>query len=174
MRTIIAAVLAFTLHTAVGLAQSPVHVEPEGLGVAADFPGTPEYTETTGDDGGTIRTYAVKSPAAAYDLTIWDLPEGAVGPGDIDRLLDNMRDQSIAGIRATLKNETKMDIGGNKARDLTADVMGMVWRSRVAIVNNKIYQIVAIIATKEEQSPSTVDYLNSFKLTDAAGAAAKK
>ena len=164
MRKLIALVLALTLHAAQCAAQSWESVASAGLGFAAEFPGKPEFTESKGDDGGMIRTYVVKSSAAAYDLTIWDLPDGAIGPDDVDRVLDNMRDQSIEGVRGTLRSETKIEIGGQKARDLTADVMGMVWLSRVAIARNKIYQIVAIVSKAEEQSETTMHYLTSFKL----------
>ena len=184
MRILIALFLAVALQAAHctaetwGAAQTWETVKPEGLGFAVEIPGKPEYTEMSDDLGdgttGMIRTYVVKSPAAAYDVTIFDLPKAGVAPDDVDRVLDNMRDRTIEGVRGTFRSETKIDIGGHKARDVTADTMGMVWRSKIAIANNKIYQIVAIVSKNDEQSETTMRYLTSFRLLDAAEDTAKK
>ena len=123
---------------------------------------------------GLIRTYTVKSQAAAYDVTIFDLPEGGVGPDDVERVLDNMRDQTIKGVTGQFRAETKIDMSGHQARDVTADVMGMVWRSRIVIARGKIYQIVAIVSKVAEHSETTEKYLTSFKLLEDADGAAKK
>ncbi len=178
MRILIALFLAVVLPVAQCAAETWETVKPDGLGFSVEIPGKPEYTEMNDDFGdgksGLIRTYVVKSPAAAFDVTIFDLPEGAVGPDDIERVLDNMRDQSIQGVRGQFRAETKIDIGGHKARDVTADTMGMVWRSRLVIARNKIYQIVAIVSKAAETSETTEKYLASFKLLDGADGDPKK
>ncbi len=168
MRFLGALLLSFTLYVAPCLAQTWDLVKPDGLGFQVEFPGKPEFKEESGDDGGKIRTYVIRSPSAAYDVTIWDLEAGAVGPDDVSRVLDNIRDRSVEGVRGTLRTETKIEIGGHPARDVIADTMGMVWRGRTVIANNRIYQIVAIISKAAETSATTEKYLTSFKLLDPA------
>lgn len=174
MRKLIALVLALAVQTAECAAETWTLVKPDSLGFEAEFPAEPEYTETQGDDGGQIRTYVVRSSAAAYDVTIWDLPEGAVKPGNVSQLLDNFRDSNLDGISAKLRSETKIEIGGHPARDVTADVMGMVWRGRIAVARNRLYQIVAIVSKDSEHSVTTEKYLSSFKLHGDAADEAKK
>jgi hypothetical protein len=178
MRILITLFLAVVLPAAQCAAQTWETVKPEGLGFSVEIPGKPEYTEMSDDLGdgttGLIRTYVVKSPAAAYDVTIFDLPKEGVGPDDVDRVLDNMRDRTIEGVRGKFRTETKIDISGHKARDVTADTMGMVWRSRLVIARNKFYQIVAIVSKAEEHSETTEKYLASFKLIGGADDGAKK
>lgn len=145
-------------------------MKPDGLGFQVELPGKAEFKEESGDDGGKIRTYVVASPAAAYDVTVWDLPASSVEPGGEDQLLDNIRDRSIQGLRGELRTEIKIEIGGHPAREAIADVMGMVWRGRTVIAGNRIYQIVAIVAKGTETSEKTENYMTSFKLLgDAAG-----
>jgi hypothetical protein len=174
MRIFMAWLLALTISIAPCAAQTWERIKPDGLGFEVEFPVKPELKESTGDDGGAIRTYAVMFEGAAYDFTIWDFKEGAVLPSEIDRVLDNMRDNSVKSISGTPRTETKIEIGGHKARDLTADVMGMVWRSRLTIANNKIYQIVAIVSKANEASPTTLRYLSSFNIVSSAAGDAKK
>ncbi len=174
MRIVIALLLSIALYGAPCAAQTWELVKPDGLGFQVEFPGKPEFNEQSGDDGGKIRTYALRSPAAVYDVTIWDLTEGAVGPGDFERVLDNMRDRSVDGVRGKLRAEAKIDIGGHPARDVIADTMGMVWRGRTAIANNRIYQIVAIVAKGTETSEANEKYFLSFKLLGNASGEPKK
>ena len=174
MRTLIAIVLALAVQSAECAAEAWELVKPNNLGFSVEFPGKPEYKEEEGDDGGKIRTYAVASPAAAYDLTIWDLPEGSVGAEHVSQVLDNFRERTLDGLHAKLKSETKIEIGGHQARDVTADVMGMVWRGRIVVAGNRLYQIVAIVSKAEEQSATTEKYLLSFKLLGEAGGDASK
>ena len=174
MRKLIALVLALAVQTAGGSAGAWDLVTSDSLGFAVEFPGKPEYNEQSDDLGngrtGMIRTYAVKSPAAAYDVTIWDLPEEATAPENVSQFLDNFRERNLDSISAKLRIETKIEIGGHPARDVTADVMGMVWRGRMVVARNRLYQIVAIISKNAEQSETTEKYLASFKLLgEAAG-----
>lgn len=174
MRTLIAIVLALALQTAECTAETWELVKPDGLGFQVELPGKPEFKEENGDDGGKIRTYAVRSSAAAYDVTIWDLPEGAVKPENVSQFLDNFRDSTLDGITAKLRTEAAIEIGGQPARDVTADVMGMVWRGRMVIAQNRLYQIVAIVSKNAELAETTEKYLSSFKfLGEAAGQAGK-
>lgn len=172
MRILIALFLGIALPAANCTAQTWETVKPDGLGFSVELPGKPEYTEMSDDLGdgttGVVRTYVVKTSAAAYDVTIFDLPKAGVGPDDVDRVLDNMRDRTIEGVRGEFRAETKIDMNGHKARDVTADVMGLVWRSKIVIANKKIYQIVAIISKDAEQSETTQKYLGSFKLFDGS------
>lgn len=174
MRTLIAIVLALALHTAQCAAEAWELVKPDNLGFSVEFPGKPEFTETTGDDGGNIRTYAMRSSAAAYDVTIWDIPKEAIAPEDASQFLDNFRDNNLRGISAKLRTETKIEIGGHPARDVTADVMGMVWRGRLVMAGNRLYQIVAIVSKDAAQSEATLKYLSSFQLLGAAAGETKK
>lgn len=174
MRFLIALVLAFAVQTAQCSAETWELVKPDNLGFSVEFPAKPEFKEEQGDDGGKIRTYAVRSAAAAYDVTIWDLPEGAVKPENSSPFLDNFRDGTLDGITAKLRAETKIEIGGQPARDVIADVMGMVWRGRLVIAGNRLYQVVAIVSKAAEQSETTERYLSSFKLLDGVAGDAKK
>lgn len=173
MRKLIAILLALAVQTAECAAETWELVKPDGLGFEVEFPGKPEYKEEEGEDGGKIRTYVVASPAAAYDVTIWDLPEGTVGPENVAQVLDNVRDRNLNGLSAKLRTEAKIEIGGHPARDLTADLGGMVWRGRIAVARNRLYQIVAIISKDAQQSETTERYLASFKLLEAAAGEAK-
>lgn len=173
MRILIAIALALAVHTAECTAETWELIKPDGLGFEAEFPGKPELKESTGDDGGKIWTYVLMHQGAAYDVTVYELQEGSVGPGDIERVLDNMRDHSVQSISGTPRTEAKIEIGGHPARDLTADVMGMVWRSRLTIAHNKIYQSVAIISKTAEKSPETERYLSSFKVLGKAAGGSK-
>ena len=174
MRTLIAIALAFAVQTAECAAESWELVKADNLGFSVEFPGKPEFNENSGDDGGKIRTYVMRSPAAAYDVTIWDLPKEAVASENVNQFLDNFRDSNLDGISAKLRTEAKIEIGGQPARDVTADVMGMVWRGRMVIAGNRLYQVIAIVSKDAEQSETTLKYLSSFKLLgDPAGDAKK-
>jgi hypothetical protein len=174
MRILIAVLWSLALSAAAHAGETWDLVKPDGLGFQVEFPGKPEFTEQSGDDGGKITTYALRSTTAVYDVTIWDLEAGAVGAEDVSRVLDNMRDRSVAGVRGTLRTETKIDISGRPARDVVADTMGMVWRGRTVIANDRIYQIVAIVKKDTETSDPTEKYMTSFKLLERAVGETKK
>ncbi len=166
MRKIFAFLVALAALSAECSAQSWELVKPDGLGFQVELPGKAEFKEESGDDGGKIRTYVVASPAAAYDVTVWDMPNASVAPEDVSQSLDNIRDRNLDGLSAKLRSETKIEINGHQARDVTADVMGMVWRGRMVIANNRIYQIIAIVSKAAERSETTEKYFASFKLTE--------
>jgi hypothetical protein len=172
MRNFIALLLILAVLTGECAAESWEVVKPAGLGFEVELPGKPEYDEQSDDLGGgekgMIRTYVVKSSSAAYDVTIFDLPKAGVAPEDVSQVLDNVRDRTLDGVTATLRTETKVDIGGHPARDVTADVMGMVWRGRIVIAGNRLYQVVAIISKAAETSATTERYFASFKLSEPA------
>ncbi len=174
MRKFIALLIALMALSTECAAESWELVKSDSLGFEAEFPGKPEFNEQLGDDGGKIRTYVLHSSAAAYDVTIWDLPEGAVTPENLAQILDNFRDVNLYGITAKLRTETKMEIGGHQARDVVADVMGMVWRGRLVIAGNRLYQIVAIVSKDAAQSQATERYLASLKLHGGAAGEPKK
>ena len=178
MRNLIAIILALAVQAAECAAETWELVKPDKLGFSVEFPGKPEYSETSDDLGngrkGMIRTYVIKSPAAVFDVTIWDLPEEATAPENVSQFLDNFRERNLDGISAKLRTEAKIEIGGQPARDVIADVMGMVWRGRMVIAGNRLYQVVAIISKDSEHSVTTEKYLSSFKLLgEAAGGAGK-
>ncbi len=174
MRNLIALLLAFAVLTSECAAESWEVVKSDQLGFEVELPGKPEYTEQSDDLGGgekgMIRSYVVKSAAAAYDVTIFDLPKAGVAADDLSQVLDNVRDRTLGGITATLRTETKIQMGEHPARDIVADVMGMVWRGRIVITGNRLYQVVAIISKAAETSATTERYLASFKLAGSAPA----
>jgi len=171
MRLVIAALLAVVLVAVPCAADGWEEFKPEGLGFSVAFPAKPHAKEETIDLGegtsATVRTFQILAENAIYDVTVVDYPAGTVASaGSEDQVLDNARNGAVANAPGPMLSEAKIEFAGRPAREITIDMsMGMVSRSRIFIVGDRLFNVAAIAARDKAKSENIEKYFASFKLT---------
>jgi hypothetical protein len=132
---------------------------PEGK-FTVSMPGTPKK-QTQNQGGLTTNAFAVEVKNGAYLVSYSDLPPGT--PFDYS-----------AGIRAMatkyqgkVLSETDFTLDGNKGKAYEMEInqpKGFA-TGRIVVVNNRLYQTLAIGTNARASDPDVKKFLDSFKLT---------
>lgn len=135
------------------------------------LPGDPKVDSQTVDAAGMkikVTMYTISSGTGAYIAGFNDYPAEMMKGTDLQNLLDGARDGGLKNINATLVNETKIDKDGFPGRDITAkaNAQGKDYnmRMRVYIVNNRLYQTMALYEPGKMSDADIAQFLNSFTL----------
>lgn len=150
--------------------------KPRGFGFSVELPAASSFQEQKVDLGGgqraTMSTWQVRqfvAPGVIYDVTVAEYPKGSIDHGKMDEHLDNARNGAVANSMGPLISETKIDIAGRPARELTVDMtMGMNSVTRIFFVGDRLYSIGVITRKGNEHSSSIERFFGSFKLTEPA------
>src|SRR5262245_47356704 len=106
----------------------------------------------------------------AYLVTYNDYPDAAIGGADKEAMLDGVRDGNLKSFGGKVASEKKINIGKDKfpGREILLEKAGetTVYRARMYLVNNRLYQVVLVGAKDIATNKDTDKYLESFKLSE--------
>ena len=173
MRRLSAVAFVLILLAAPAAADDWQTVAPAGLGFSVALPAKGEVKDEKVDLGGgksaMVHTLQIRASNATYDVTIADYPKGTVESIGAEQVLDNARDGAMANALGPLLSETKIDVAGHPARELTIDMsMDHVVRSRIFTLGDRLFNVGAIVKTSDAKAEHIERYFASFKLTDGA------
>jgi hypothetical protein len=125
-----------------------------------------------------LHMYLIDKGDMAYLATYSDYPE-EVAKQDPKQLLDGVVDGSIKNSKGELITSKDINIGGFPGREYDYNIpipggQTGIGRSRVYLVNTRLYQIVYIGAKAKGIPKAADDYLKSFELIKKPGAPAAK
>jgi len=153
----------------VGGAQAQIWTEyrPAGGKYIVLMPGKPqESTESVPVGGGrTVLMYQalIERQERAYFGSYADYPQEAVSGQSPQTLLDNVRNGSAKG--HSVRNEKHLTIVRNPGREyVIVRTDGVIAVTRIFLVGNRLYQIIAAGRTGVEDHPDTPWFLESFRL----------
>jgi hypothetical protein len=94
-----------------------------------------------------------------------DNPEAALKDRGGNQFLDDVRDGFMKSIRGKLVAEKKATVDSNPGREMLIEVPGGVnVVSRLCLVKNRMYQLVAIGPKEKSAAPEITRFFDSFKL----------
>ena len=131
------------------------------------LPGKPEFeTQTVDTELGDINyySYSIEVGGVGYVASYSDYPEEFIEASAAEQLLDGARDGSIVG--GTLTNEEIISINGYPGREFTVSFREGIFRTRLYLVNNRLYNIFVRIPKNRMKDVTGTDVLSSFKLLE--------
>ena len=137
------------------------------------MPGKPKVTEsqTEGKDGAILRTtYLVSHADTAYMLSVTENPVHGLSKNK-QEVLEAARDSAAKALKGEnvksrpfpLGETTGLDYSFNLPDDKTGN--GGSCRSRIFLVDRRLYQIITVTPTGKDDAASVQKYLDSFRLT---------
>ena len=172
MRIFTAVFVALMFQAAQCAAEPWQTVKPDGLGFSVEFPEKPNIEEEDVDIGegksAKMRTFQIRTSDTIYDVTIAQYPQGTMQSIGEQQVLDNARNGAVNNAPGPLLSETKMEFAGHAARELLVDMtMGLTSRSRVFVLEDRLFNVGAITRKDNQQSANIEKFFGSFKLTDS-------
>jgi hypothetical protein len=104
----------------------------------------------------------------AYLIMYNDYPEDVVAKADKTTMLDGARDGAVENVKGKLRSEKNVSISGSPGREIvvdTSDAPLSTIKSRMYLVKNRLYQVMAVVPKGKETSKDVDKFLDSFKLT---------
>ena len=125
------------------------------------MPGTPkEQSQPAPVPGLTVKMYMVDLGSSAFAVSTTDLPPGT--PFDYTAGVQG----AIQGYQGKLLSSTDVTIGGSKGKAFEAEIAkpkGYV-SGQMVVVNNRLYQLIAIGSNARTSNPDVQKFFDSFKL----------
>ena len=105
----------------------------------------------------------------SYMVMYSDYPAEAVKASDPEKMLDGSRDGAVSNIHGQLISEAHIAFDGFPGRDLTISAknekgQAMTLRIHYFLVENRLYQVLAIYTSDQENKAEIDGFLTSFKL----------
>lgn len=100
-----------------------------------------------------------------------DYPVELMQTSNAERVLDGSRDGVVGNTKGELASEIQISLDGYPGRELTINinienVQAMVMRCRFFLVQNRLYQVVALVPKGKGNDKYIDDFLQSFTLLD--------
>ena len=108
--------------------------------------------------------YEVDAGPQAYMIGFTEIPADVLETYSIDVLLDDAGGRGVAAVNGEVVRFEQTTFAGYPARDLVIDVAdgdGVI-HARFVMVDNRLYQIAAIVATKIIDEDEVNRFLDSF------------
>jgi hypothetical protein len=133
------------------------------------FPGTPQAKTSQSPGGVTMSAMGVDEKDGAYLVQYGDL---SIPPGETDQQLqqrlDALRDATGQALGGKVTRFTPIKLAGKyPGRELEATVPSKngTLRARMYLVNQRLYEVMAVGTSSWVSSPNTNTFFNSFSLT---------
>lgn len=130
-----------------------------------------ETTQTVDTQIGKIEIhfFSADQSGKSFVVVYSDYPSEVVKASDPEQILDGSRDGAIDNVKGELISETRISLHEYPGRDLTISVQdkngqALFMRGRIFLVENRLYQIMAIVTKGNENNSEINDFLQSFKL----------
>jgi len=141
-------------------------------GFSISFPGSPTQDAqnvNTPIGAITMHTFMIEKSDVAYMVAYSDYPESLVNQTPPDVILSGARDGAVANIQGRLVNEIFISLQGHLGREIIieAPAAEAFARVRIYLVENRMYQIMALTSTQQESLTDEItNYLNSFVIME--------
>lgn len=114
-----------------------------------------------------IQFFSAELADTVYMVAYSDYPAAFVAQSNPVVILDGARDGAVANVKGKLVSEHVIFIGGNTGRELRIEIPDakMTAVSRIFLVNNRLYQVMALMPAERFSSDEITTYLDSFALT---------
>ena len=132
------------------------------------LPDTPKFeTHNLSSAVGPVvsKSYIVDDLDMSYGVTYTDYPSDVVERTDPQKMLDGARDGGISNSHGELVTEKNISLNGYPGREMTISVRDIAVRSRVYIVKNRLYSVLASGPIAQLYLEPAVSILDSFNLT---------
>lgn len=102
----------------------------------------------------------------AFGVSVADYPAGTVTDDNIDSLLAGAAAGSAANVQGTVRDIQPFTLGRYVGREAIIDsnAMGMTIRTRIFLVGDRLYQVMAVMPSNQENAPAAIGFLNSFRI----------
>lgn len=104
----------------------------------------------------------------AYIVAYTDYPLRHVQNTPSDTLLENAVSGVVQELRGTITSEMNLAIDGNPGKEfsmnLTSNGQALTYRQRVFLVNNRLYQLVAVTPRRNANNSEINSFMKSFRL----------
>jgi hypothetical protein len=135
------------------------------------MPGTPQnHSQSLNSPFGPVTTYAFvySNNDSAFAVSYTDYPQDPTRGINTQKVLDGARNSLLAKPGGTLIGESSISLGsypGREVQMVTAEGDGKhALRTRVYLVNSRLYQVMVVLPNEEASSENAVKFLDSFKL----------
>lgn len=128
------------------------------------MPTQPKVQEQPVDtDAGKLinHVFMAQSGTAAFAISYADYPQNNADP---QKVLDEVRQGAITGIKGTLISGKNITHKGFHGREFQASTQGALYTSRIFIVNNRLYQMVVVAPIGQLSAADINKFLTSFDL----------
>lgn len=168
MRTLLSSVAV--LVAACGLAaQDDKKYESRDGKYAVAFPGAPA-TDTKKAGELTLSTAAVEAKGVSYLVIYSDLPAESVKASKAEDILENGEKGLVDNFKAKVTKSQSTTFGKDKypARNVTAEVKvdatTLQLRLRIVLVNNRVYQVLAVGSPEAVSGAAADKFFESFEV----------
>ncbi|MDP3162581.1 MAG: hypothetical protein Q8N31_21420 [Reyranella sp.] len=146
-------------------AQTWIEYRPADGRFRIEMPGTPVVSSVPLDVGKAPRVMQIEAMTkiadVAFAATYTDMPDGLARSAPPEKLLERIRDGSVAG--GQLLSDKPLTVGGLAAREYTFNNFGLFMVTRSAWSGRRLYQItVAGRVAGIDRQPDTRRFLDSF------------
>jgi hypothetical protein len=116
-------------------------------------------------------TYLAESDGILYAVAYTEFRQEIIDAGDPEEMLSNARDTMITSLSGELVLETRKSLGNFPGRELVVDTIMPdykygVMKARIYLVNNRLYQVMALVDKMNADTSAITRFLDSFKLID--------
>jgi hypothetical protein len=147
--------------------QQWVKVAPPGCKCLAMMPTQPEDQPKTEDSAHgkyTTHLFLSRTDSAIYLLGWVDYPPDF--HPDVQAEINANRDNFIKAVEAKLTSERKVSLDGYPGIEFMAESAKNLFKSRVYMVGDRPYQLIALWAKDAGEPPGVATFLNSFRLAN--------
>lgn len=117
-----------------------------------------------------MTTFTCALDKAAFFVAINDYPDGMMKPEVLDNAYSGGINGLATSIKGTIRSVTTYTLGGTTGREGFVEVASenTVYRARMFIVGNRLFQIMYLGPTGSEASETATKFLDSLVLLDVA------
>ncbi|MBN9118243.1 MAG: hypothetical protein J0I06_03630 [Planctomycetes bacterium] len=122
-----------------------------------------------GDREQDLHVFSVEQKGVAHVVTYLDYPKGTIGE-DKEKFLAGVVARNVGQLKGKVAAEEKVALGKGKhpGRDVRVDLPDkkQLYRARVFLVGDRVYQIVALGPEEAVKGKETDDFLKSFAVDE--------
>ena len=107
--------------------------------------------------------YEVTKDDIKYSFTYMDYPF-SVEEKERDKLLDMGAEAGITQVGGKVVSNAAISLNGYPGREVKGEMQGIVYRSRVYLVGQRIYFMIVWLPSSQPMSENATKFLESFKL----------
>ncbi|MDH4129953.1 MAG: hypothetical protein OEV44_14445 [Spirochaetota bacterium] len=125
-----------------------------------------KLNKTINTAGGSVdmKIFVLKSSNVIFYVSYADYPLKYIEKASSKKLLDNGRDGALNKVKGSLVSEKEISINKHPGRDIEILAKSLKLYARLYIVNNRLYQLIAIAPNKNVSVLEIKKFQKSFKL----------